>query len=80
MITETKLDETFPAAQFSLQGFCDPYRFDRNRNGDGIMLYVREDIPSRLIEKKLRNNSEYFFVKINLRKKKWLLWQLILIF
>ena len=72
MISETKLDETFPAAQFYLQGFCDPYRFDRNRNGGGIMLYIREDIPSRLIEKKLRNNSEYFFVEINLRKKKWL--------
>ena len=73
MISETKLDETFPAAQFFLQGFCDPYRFDRNRNSGGIMLYIREDIPSRLIEKKLRNNSEYFFVEINLRKKKWLL-------
>ena len=70
MMPETKLDETFPAAQFSLQGFCDPYRFDRNRNGGGIMLYLREDIPTRLIEKKLRNNSEYFFVEINLRKKK----------
>ena len=55
MISETKLDETFPTAQFSLQGFCDPYRFNRNRNGGGIMLYIREDIPSRLIEKKLRN-------------------------
>ena len=73
MISETKLDETFPAAQFSLQGFCDPYRIDRNRNGGGIMLYIREDIPSPLIEKKLENNSEYFFVEINLRKKKWLL-------
>ena len=61
------------AAQFSLQGFCDPYRFDRNRNGGGIMLYIREYIPSRLIENKLRNNSEYFFVETNVRKKKWLL-------
>ena len=51
MITETKLDETFPAAQFSLQGFFDPYQFERNRNGGGIMLYITEDIPSRLIEK-----------------------------
>ena len=60
-------------AQFSLQGFCDPYRFDRNRNGGGIMLYIREDISSRLREKNLRNNSEYFSVEINLRKKKRLL-------
>ena len=73
LISETKLDETFPAAQFYLQGFFNHYRFDRNRNGGGIMLYIRQDIPSRLIEKKLRNNSEYIFVVINLRKKKWLL-------
>ena len=65
-IYETKLDETFPAAQFSLQGFCDPYRFDRNRNGGGTMLHI----PPRLIEKRFRNNNEYFFVEINLRKKK----------
>ena len=28
MISGTKLDEIFPATQFYLQGFCDPYRFD----------------------------------------------------
>ena len=74
MISETKLDETFPVVQFSLQGFCDPYVLDCNCNGGGIMLYIREDIPSQLIENKFRNNSKYFFVEINLRKKKWLLW------
>ena len=60
MISKPKLDETFPAAQFYLQGSCDPYRFDRNRNNGSIMLYVREDILSRLVEKKFRNNSDYF--------------------
>ena len=70
MISETKPNETFPATQFSLQGFCDPYRFDRNRNGGGIMLYVIKDILSRLIENNFCNNGEYSFVKINLRKKK----------
>ena len=56
-----------------LQGFCMLYGFDGTRNGGGIMLYNREDIPSPLIERKVRNNVEYFFVEINLRKKKWLL-------
>ena len=56
-----------------LQGFCMLYGFDGTRNGGGIMLYNREDIPSPLIEIKVRNNVEYFFVEINLRKKKWLL-------
>ena len=46
MISETKYDKTFPAAQSLLQGFWIPYRFDRNRNDGGIMLYIREDIPS----------------------------------
>ena len=45
MISETKLEGTFPVVQFSLQGFCCPCRFDRNRSGGGI----REDIPSKLI-------------------------------
>ena len=51
MISETKLDETFPAAQILLQSFCMSCRLDRNRIGGGIMLYIREDIPSRLVEK-----------------------------
>ena len=68
MMSESKLDETFPAAQFLLQGFSMPYRLDRNRNGD--MFYITEDIPLRLIKRKVRNNVEYFFVEINLRQKK----------
>ena len=64
MISETKFDETFPAAQLLLQGFCMPFRFDRKRNGGGIMLHIREDILSRLIERKVRNYVEYFFFEI----------------
>ena len=40
MISETKLDKNFSAAQFSLQGFCDLYQFNRNRNGGGMMVYI----------------------------------------
>ena len=52
MISETKLDEAFPAAQFSLEVICDPYRFNHNHNGGGAILHIREDVPSRVIEKK----------------------------
>ena len=47
MISETKLDETFPEGQFLMDGFTEPYRMDRNTNRGGIALYVREDMPSR---------------------------------
>ena len=45
--------------------------FDRNGNGGGILLCIREDITSKLILTKM--TIEGFFVEINLRKKRWLL-------
>ena len=33
MISETKIDETFPARQFYIDGYTPPYRLDRNCNG-----------------------------------------------
>ena len=50
-IQETKLDSSFPTQQFSLDGFSAPYRLDRNREGGGILIYVREDIPSKQLSK-----------------------------
>ena len=49
LISETKLNNSFPEDQFSLPWYSLPYRFDRNCRGGGIMLYVREDIPSKLL-------------------------------
>ena len=73
LLSETKLDDSFPTAQFSLNGFCKPYRFDRSSNGGGILLYVRDDIPSQLLtDYKMKNILELFFVEVNIRKK-WLL-------
>ena len=67
MISETKLDPSFPAGQFHIRGFSEPYRFDRNGNGGGILLYICEDIPSKLILTKM--TIEGFFVEINQKKK-----------
>ena len=33
LISETKLDETFPTRQLSIDGFTSPYRLDRNGFG-----------------------------------------------
>ena len=74
VITETKLDHTFPEKQFLIPGYKKPYRRDRNANGGGVMIYVREDIPSDvLIKHKIQENIEAVFVEINLRKNKLLL-------
>ena len=73
LLSETKLDDSFPTAQFSLNGFCKPYRLDRSSNGGGILLYVRDDIPSRLLtDYKIKDNLELFFVEVNIRKLRYL--------
>ena len=68
MISETKLDASFPISQFYINGYTSPYRLDRNGKGGGILVHVREDIPSKLISQ--FPNVEGFFLEINLRKKK----------
>ena len=74
IVTETKLDSTFPTSQFVIDRYSEPYRFDRNRNGGGVLIYIREDIPSKLLaDHKLPHDIEGIFVELNLRKKKWLL-------
>jgi hypothetical protein len=40
------LDATFPEKQFMINGFKKPYRNDRNDKGGGVLVYVRDDIPS----------------------------------
>lgn len=36
MISETKLDESFPEGQFLIEGFTIPFRLDRNKNGGAL--------------------------------------------
>ena len=73
IIGETKLDKTFPDEQFKINGFKKPYRKDRNEHGGGVMIYVRNDIPSQEKDYKLPSNVEGVLVEINLRKMKFLL-------
>ena len=71
MISETKIDNSFPTMQFHIEGYC-IYRLDRNEYGGGILVYVREDIPSKFIPMQ-SSSIEGFFIELNLRCKKWLL-------
>ena len=74
VLTETKLDDSFPNSQFLVDGFSEPFRIDRNRSGGGVMIYVRDVIPSKLLTKHFfPNDIEGLFVELNFRKCKWLL-------
>jgi exonuclease III len=71
-IQETKIDESFPQDQFEIEGYHKPYRLDRDKHGGGVLIYVREDIPTKLLNKhNFTKNIEGIFIEINLRKTKF---------
>ena len=72
VLTETKLDDSFPTGQFCIEGFSTPLRLDRNRHGGGILIYIREDLPSKELVKH-NFDIEGIFFELNLNKYKVLL-------
>ena len=47
--TESKLDNSFPHGQFLIDRFHTLFRFDRDQDGRGILLYVQKDIPAKIL-------------------------------
>ena len=71
MISESKLDNSFPDEQFLIEGYGAPFRLDRNRLWVEIVLFVPSDIPAKLLSVNI--SFESFFVEITFWKKKRLL-------
>ena len=66
IITETKLDDTFPLSQFLIDAFPTPYRLNRNRKGGAIIICTREDIPSKIVtEHCFPKDIEALFIEQN---------------
>ena len=73
-LAETKLDEMFATSSFLTDGFSLTFQLGQNWNGVGILIYLRIEIHSKLLTKhSFPNDIEGLFVKINFRKRKWLL-------
>ena len=72
MVAETKIENSFPKGQFVIQGYSEPFRLDRDSNGGGLLVYIKEDIPSKQLKSfKFQDDIECIGFEINLRKKKW---------
>ena len=57
-----------------MKGFKEPFRLDPNRNGGGVMIYIRDDIPSRLLLKHVfPSDIEGLYIELNFMKCKWLI-------
>ena len=59
-ISETKLDNSITSEEISITGY-DILRTDRNRNGGGVLAYVRTDLSFKVREDYNFNNEMIFF-------------------
>ena len=62
---------SFPDTHFDISGYKSPSRLDRNKFGGGLLLYVKEDVSSKIL--KALNENEAIYIEINVRNKTWLL-------
>ena len=73
IVTETKTDESFPTNQFVIPDFTSLHRFDRTKDGGGILVYTRKDIPSKLLNiSYIASDIELLGLEVNLQKVKLL--------
>ena len=67
LISETKLNDSFPTPQFNIAGYS-ALRRDRNENGGGLLFYSRSDIPTKSLPL-LFGNIECILSEITISKK-----------
>ena len=72
-IAKTKMDASFPSAQFGLEGYHSLYLLDISSRSGRILVYVKSSILSRRQScENLWNSIQAVPFEINLRKEKWL--------
>ena len=70
LVSETKIDRSFPNQQFSIDGYK-TYRRDRNNFGLGLLLYLIENILRReLTAEQIDSSFEIVFIEITLQTGK----------
>ena len=73
LISETKIDDSFPNAQFKIEGYKS-FRKDRDAFGGGLLFYVNEKLNCRSLEIYLFNATiKILPLKFRLLNSKWLL-------
>ena len=73
-LAETKLDNSFPASNFRMPGYTSPFRLDINSRSGGLLVYIKETIPSKELKQFIiPKDLQILPIEINLRKSKWLI-------
>ena len=77
VVTETKVNESYPTGQFRIEGFVSPFRLDHDNHGGGVIIYVNEVIPCKEIPFHNRpSDIEGILVELNFKRKSGYCWGL----
>ena len=72
LLSETKIDESFPNQQFNISNYK-TFRRDRNKHGGGLLFYINENIPCKLINDQIiPSDIEMIMFEFLVKTRKWL--------
>ena len=71
VISETKLDSSFPSAQFHIVDYEIRNRRDRNKSGGGLTEFVKKAIITKRLKDLETNLSETICTETSISKKRW---------
>ena len=74
-IGETKLDTSFPNANFLLSDYFSTldYRKDRSRYGGGLLIYIRKGTPCKRLKDFEEPGIESICFEMSVNKQKWII-------
>ena len=72
VLSETKLDDSFPSAQFSIPDYEIRARRDRHKNGGGLIEFVKKGLICKRLKNFETSASECIWSEITVSKRKWL--------
>ena len=70
VFSETKLDESFPNDQFYIEDYEIRTRKDRNKNGGGLIEYVRKGIVCKKLINLCGTKNEIICSELTIKNKK----------
>ena len=72
LLSETKIDESFPNQQFNISNYK-TFRRDRNKHGGGLLFDINENIPCKLINDEIiPSDIEMIMFEFLVKTRKWL--------
>ena len=72
VLSETKIDQSFPIAQFYIKGYEVRARRDRDKQGGGLIEFVKNGFISKRLKKYETKQSESICSEFTIANRKWI--------